>query len=140
MENDGDYVGLDVAKLKFVLLIRCEHAGGVLNRQQPMRQQQLFRVKLTDGETNSNMMTQQPLHHTFDSNHKSRCIFMFLTSVPLCYSLSPPRHVCRLLKSSLPQDLVSCQGRNMIHSSTNSVSPENHNTCASCSLNLTASV
>lgn len=35
MENDGDYVGLVVAEVKFVLLIRCEHAGGILNLAHP---------------------------------------------------------------------------------------------------------
>lgn len=29
MENDADYVGLVVAEVKFVLLIRCEHASGI---------------------------------------------------------------------------------------------------------------
>lgn len=35
MENDGDYVGLVVAEVKFVLLIRCEHAAGILNLDHP---------------------------------------------------------------------------------------------------------
>lgn len=35
MGNDGDYVGLVVAEVKFVLLIRCEHGGGILNLAHP---------------------------------------------------------------------------------------------------------
>lgn len=35
MENNSDYVRLVVAEVKFVLLIRCEHAGGILNLAHP---------------------------------------------------------------------------------------------------------
>lgn len=35
MENDADYVRLVVAEVKFVLLIRCENAGGILNLAHP---------------------------------------------------------------------------------------------------------
>ncbi len=47
MENNSNYVGFVIAEVKFVLLIRCEHAGGVLNSfilQQPMRRQQIFKI------------------------------------------------------------------------------------------------
>lgn len=35
MESDADYVGLVVVELRSVLLIRCEHAGGILNLTHP---------------------------------------------------------------------------------------------------------
>lgn len=35
MENECDYVWLVVTEVKSVLLIRCEHAGGILNLAHP---------------------------------------------------------------------------------------------------------
>lgn len=35
MENASDYVGVAVAEVTFVLLIRCEHVGGILNLAHP---------------------------------------------------------------------------------------------------------
>lgn len=35
MQNDSDYVRPVAAEVKLVLLIRCEHTGGVLNLAHP---------------------------------------------------------------------------------------------------------
>lgn len=87
MENHGDYVGLDVAELKFVLLIRCEH---VLNLQ-------------------------QPLHHIFHSNFMFLTFDHMTLKGNVCSSLLFTQSFSSCLKSSLLQDFVSCRGRNTIH-------------------------